>query len=338
MYKTLVVHHRSGIGDLVWHVPYIRAIAENSANGKVTVLARPSCMAADLLAGEKCVEEVIEYDRRPRDKSRKGKHDSLVGQLRLSRELRKKKFDRIVIFSSRTRYGILALLAGIPLRLGFGFSAVERAFLNCPPYIKRFAGQGSWVYPEATNFAMAHRFTTQPIVPKLSVPASMLDEMSLQLAPMRRPRVALAIGASNREKNWGIENFAHLAEKLLERGCSILVLGGPAEKTVAERQFSSLAATRPQQVQVMCQPSVLRSAAALSGCDLCIGNDTGVLNMAVAVDLPAVGLFGHTLPLKHDPLLHGISGTDMANISVESIMKRLAELNLLAPELFAADK
>jgi heptosyltransferase-2 len=338
MQKTLVVHHRSGIGDLVWHVPYIRAIAANSAGGKVTVLARPSCMAPDLLAGEQCVDEVIEYDRRPRNKRHRGRHDSLAGQFRMCRELRKRKFDRIVIFSGRARYGILALLSGIPSRLGFGFSAVQRLFLNSPPYIQPYAGKGSWVYPEATDFAIAHRFTEKPIVPKLSVPDSVLNDVSLHLAHMRRPRVALAIGASNAEKNWGIENFIRLAATLLANGCSVLVLGGPAEKELAEKMFSSLAQSHSDQVYVMCQPSVLKSAAALHTCDFCVGNDTGVLNVAVAVNLPAIGLFGRTLPLSHDPLLHGISGANMPDISVESVIKRLTELNFCTSNDSAVDQ
>jgi heptosyltransferase II len=333
MQKTLVVHHRSGIGDLVWHVPYIRAIAATSIGGKVTVLARPSCMATDLLAGEQCVEDVIEYDRRPRGKNRRGQHDTLIGQFRLCRELRRRKFGRIVIFSGRTRYGILAFLSGIPMRLGFGFSVAQKLFLNCPPYIKPHSGKGSWVYPEATDFAIAHGFVKEAIVPKLSVPYAMQSEASLQLTSMRRPRVALAIGASNLEKNWGIENFVHLAEKLLEHGCSILVLGGPGERKLAEKAFSSVVQAYGDQVYVMCQPSVLKSAAALSTCNVCVGNDTGILNVAVAVNLPALGLFGYTLPLKHDPLLHGISGAKMADISVESVKTQLVELNLLTSDI-----
>ncbi|HWV63613.1 MAG TPA: hypothetical protein VN019_08300, partial [Oxalicibacterium sp.] len=50
------------------------------------------------------------------------------------------------------------------------------------------------------------------------------------------------------------------------------------------------------------------------------------INVAVAVDVPALGLFGNTLPLTHDPLMHGVSGKNMADISVESVMDRLAEI------------
>lgn len=328
MQRTLFVHHRSGIGDLVWHLPYIRAVAATSAGGKVTVMARPSCMAEDILAGEPCVERVIEYDRRPRNKSRKGKHDSILGQLRMCMQLRRERFDRIVIFSGRPRYGVLAWLAGIPVRSGFGFDMAQRLFLNKPPYIHRFEGEGSWVYPEATDFAMAQGFVEQPVVPKMQVPASLVAAASAQLAHLTGPRFAFAIGSSLPEKSWGNENFVALAKALVDRGCSVLILGGPGEKEIAERLFSF----DRERIHIMCQPSVLISAAALKNCDFCVGNDTGIINVAVAVDVPALGLFGTTLPLKHDPLMHGVSGKSMADISVGSVMDRLAEIHVRSME------
>ncbi|WP_229724090.1 glycosyltransferase family 9 protein [Oxalicibacterium solurbis] len=328
MQKTLIVHHRNGIGDLVWHVPYIRAIARDSANGKVTVLARPSCRARDLLAGESCVEEVIEYDRRPRGGGM-GRHEGFRGQWQFLRMLRGKKFDRIVIFSGRTRYGFLALLAGIPQRLGFGFAAWQRLFLNKPPYIARFAGQGSWVYPEATDFAVAHGFVESAVVPKLAVPAALAVEVEAELASLPHPRIVLAIGASHPRKNWGGEKFLALARTLVAAGNGVLILGGPAEREAAEAVYACdpilLAAGT---TRVMCQPSVLRSAAALQVCDFCVGNDTGMLNVAVAVNVPSLGLFGPTLPLQHDPLLHGISAPDMENISMQMVLDRLASFSI----------
>ncbi|HEX2603185.1 MAG TPA: glycosyltransferase family 9 protein [Oxalicibacterium sp.] len=330
MQKTLVVHHRSGIGDLVWHLPYIRAIAATSAGGKVTVMARPSCMAEDILSGEPCVDRVIRYDRRPRS-GKKGHHDTMRGQFQLWRELRKEKFDRIIIFSNRPRYGVLAWLAGIPVRSGFGFDLAQRLFLNQPPYIQRFNGEGSWVYPEATDFSIKQGFVDRPVVPKMMVPESLVTEAASRLEGLSRPRLALAIGSSVPEKNWGHEKFVALTKALVARGWGVLILGGPGEKTLAEQLFPQAAAdTQPGSVYVMCQGSVLKSAAALKNCDFCIGNDTGILNVAVAVDVPALGLFGATRPLAHDPLMHGVSGADMHSITVNAVLDRLDEVIAVA--------
>lgn len=334
--RTVVFHHRSGIGDLVWHVPYFRAVAASSRGGRITVVARPSCCAADLLGAEPCVEQVIEYDRRPRRaEGRRGLHDGLAAQLAFARELRRHGFERAVIFSGRLRYGLLAWLAGIPQRAGFGFSAGERLFLNRPPFITPHQGPGSWVYPEATAFAIAQGYVTGPEVPRLALPAPLLGDIEASLAELPRPRYALAIGASDERKRWPNERFGALARTLAERGFGVVLIGGPSEAGAAAAIRDALPDPLRPAVRALTQRSVLGSAAAIATCDFCVGNDTGMLNAGAAVECPCLGLFGATRPLTHDPLLHAVEGDGMAAITVDRVLARLAELR--APG-FAEDR
>lgn len=321
--RTLVVHHRSGIGDLVWHVPYIRAIARTSRGGRVALMARPSCRAGDLLAGEASIDDVIEYDYRPtRPGSGPGRHRGVRGLAQIVRELRRRRFDRVYVFSSRVRYGLLAWLAGIPYRAGFGFSRVERLALNAAPYIRPYAGEGNWVYAEATEFARVHGFVAGPVVPQIAVPDDLVAELARELQRLPRPLVAVAIGTSQPRKNWGVENFARLAQALAERGAGVVLLGGPAEAASAQRIRAGVA--RAQSISIRCESSVLKTAAALKACDVCVGNDTGALNLAPAVGVPALGLFGGTKPLQHDARMGAIEGETMNTIAVDDVLARLA--------------
>ena len=325
--RTVVVHHRSGIGDLIWHIPYFRAVAATSRGGQVTVVARPSCCAADILSAEPAVETVIEYDRRPRPgEGRKGRHDSLMAQFEFAAELRRRQFDRAVIYSARVRYGMLAWLAGIRRRAGFGFTAGERMFLNQPPFIEPHHGPGNWVYPEATAFSIAQGFVAAPQVPRLEVPRALVDELGAAIGSLPRPRYALAIGASDARKRWAGERFADLAEALLARGAGLLLLGGATEAGDAEAIRAAVPEASRDRVICLTQRSVLRSAAALRSCDFAVGNDTGVLNVCAAVERPCLGLFGATRPLSHDPLLHAVQAEGMAAISVDDVLARLAAL------------
>lgn len=326
MKKTLVVHPYPGIGDLIWHIPYIRAIAQQSLNGKVSVLARPACRAADVLSAEACVEEIIEDDYKRRNRSSKGAHDGTWGKLRLATELRKKGFDRIVIFSDRNRYAMIAALAGIPERAGYGFRPGQRLWLNHGPYIRPYTGHGSPVYDHASRFAVAHGYIDRAVVPKVAVPPRLLAEAANEIRSLPRPRYAFAIGASEPSKNWGSSKFIELAKMLIEDGCGVIFLGGPAEREQAEFMFTAGNGLRPDSMRVICQPSVMKSAAVLASCDFTVGNDTGALNLSVACDVPALGLFGSTLPLQHDPLLHGISAASMEAIGVKQVFEHLARL------------
>jgi len=325
--KTLIMHHRSGIGDLVWHIPYFRAIGASSRNGKASLMARPSARAADLLAAEDWLEQIIEFDRRPRRQERRsGRHDGLWAQLGFAADLRRLHFDRVFIFSGRVRYAWLAALAGIPRRSGFGFSPLQRLWLNQPPYIAPHSGPGNWVYPEASAFAIAHGLVQAPLLPRMQVLTTALAETGKRLAPLPRPLVAFAIGASEAAKNWGGTRFGELADHLTASGCGIVLLGGPAEQALAEQIRSGVAASCQDGVLPMAQPSLQSSAAVLRLSDCCVGNDTGVLNMAAACGCHAVGLFGATPKLNHDPLIDGIEGQGMDRISVAMVERRVLDL------------
>lgn len=330
--KTVVVHHRSGIGDLIWHIPYFRAIAEKSAGGKITVIAKPSCLARQVLAAESCVEEILEFDYRPRkSEKRKGRHDSLRAQLEFAKELKLKRFQRMVNFSPRSRYNILAQLAGISCRIGFGFSAFERMTLNCPPYISRYQGKGNWVYPEATALAKAHDFVSEAILPRMQVLKQAIEEVQARLPQKRKGVVCFSIGTSEAKKQWGAMNFSLLAVDLLNDGYVVVLLGGRLESALAE-EIRQLAAERvpvePVENLILSTHGTIQTTAAfLSLSDICVGNDTGVLNMALACETPALGLFGASkVPQLNDPLMHRVMENGMEKIHSKRVYRTLIDL------------
>ena len=101
--KILIIQQRYGIGDMVIFLPYIHAISKKF-NKSVTLLAKESSRAKDLLEEDRHIDEIISLDRAK---------DGLSGLLNLSRELRLRKFDKVFIFNSSLRYNLVTKLAGI---------------------------------------------------------------------------------------------------------------------------------------------------------------------------------------------------------------------------------
>ena len=62
MPSTAVIQVKQGIGDVIWHLPFIRAIAAATPERAVTLLTLPSTRAKDLLAAESCVGEVVYFE------------------------------------------------------------------------------------------------------------------------------------------------------------------------------------------------------------------------------------------------------------------------------------
>lgn len=317
----MVLLQYSGIGDLVWHIQYFKAIAEQSQGGKVTVVAQPSTLTRAFIGKEPWVEAVIDHDHRPRrtDK-RKGEHAGLRGMWRMAQQLKQGRFDRIVLFSGRPSRGLIAALSGIPVRMGFGYNPLQRMFLNKGPYIEAYKGPSLAVYPEASAFAVAQGFCPAPIVPRLEPPADQIAIMQERLAHLPRPLYALAIGTSETHKQWGVERFAQLATRLIEQGAGVILLGGPAEVQIAKDIEALIPTAAKPSLAIVTDAPVLGSAAALRVSDMCIGNDTGMVNVAAAVGRPSFVLIGSRPTLDQDPLMQNVRAEKLSDISVQRVL------------------
>jgi len=105
------------------------------------------------------------------------------------------------------------------------------------------------------------------------------------------PREALVAGATlihpgsgSPDKNWAIEGFVELAERLRSLGHRVVWILGPAETNLA----SSLSG------EVIDRPSLQALAATLARSRLFVGNDSGVSHLAAATGAPTLVLFGPT--------------------------------------------
>lgn len=105
-------------------------------------------------------------------------------------------------------------------------------------------------------------------------------------APERRGRrVAIAPGSGSDRKNWPLDRFAATAGALRREAAVIWVLG-PAEADLRPP------AARDDLI-VRGQP-IVRTAQAIAGCALLLGNDSGLAHLAAALSVPVVALFAVT--------------------------------------------
>lgn len=330
--KTVVLMQYTGIGDLIWHIPYFEAIAKQSRDQKVTLVAQPSTLAKAFLSKEPWVEAIIDHDHRPRrGEKRKGQHAGLRGMWRMAQTLKQGRFDRIVLFSGRPSRGLIAALSGIPQRLGFGYNPLQRIFLNHPPYIQRYVGPSLAVYPEASDFAVAQGFCDRPLLPRLNPPAELVTEMQARFAHLPRPLYMFAVGTSEVHKQWGAPNFVELAQRLIQTGASVVLIGGPAEREIAKQIEAQIPQSMRGSFGVLTDATVLGSTAALSIADACVGNDTGMVNVTAAVQRDSFVIIGARPTLDHDPLMHMITAPKLSDISVDRVFNILRDARAQAP-------
>jgi len=268
---------------------------------------------------------VIDHDHRPRrGEKRRGQHAGLAGMRRMAMQLKAGQFDRIILFSGRISRGLIAWMSGIPVRLGFGYKPLQRICLTQGPYISAYEGPSVPIYHEASAFMVAHGFCEKPIVPRIEPPSEFMTEMQTRLGHLPRPLYAFAIGTSETHKQWGVANYAELAHRLIERRAGVVLLGGPAEVQVAQEIASLVPASGQHGLSIVTDAPVLGSAAALRVADVCVGNDTGMINIAAAVSTPSFVLIGPRATLDQDPVyMHNVRANKLSDITVDQVLQLL---------------
>lgn len=272
--KKILVFSFSFIGDAVLSTAVIQPLRKHFPDAHITFLVGPR--AFDLLATDPNIDATLVYDNR-------GEHAGWKGRLRLIKTLRRDKFDLVVnLRDSLTARCIGAEHWGM-VRGDSNRHAVTR-YLEV---LQRQSIDTTDAHPHLqlteAEYVAAHRFLTE---------AGRTSEQLL---------IGIHPGGNWEYKLWDAKNYAQLANVLCKKQkAAILLFAGPNERKL-QAQVTQMIDVPP----ILVKTENLRHLAALiSACDVYIGNDTGPMHIAAAVDTPVVALFGSTNHIRSGPYGH----------------------------------
>ena len=325
---VLVVQPLPGIGDMVWHLPHLLAIARHEPEGRVSVLTKPRSLSDQLLASLPEVAEVLWVERKP------GRHDGLRGFLRLVSELRHKRYRKVWILHDSSRYIVDAWLAGIRRRAGIA-AGWQRMLLTDLP-VAQVPGK---LHTVERADCLLRGLAVEPDrpIPLITPQASAGAAIRARFAAFPRPWFVLGVGSSEAYKQWGASNFSVLANSLLKRhGGSCFLLGGNSEQAMADGIGQELGS--PGNLVSVIQMPLQDVIALLAEAQLFFGNDTGMLNLSAACGTHSVGLFGHPVSAwvaNSSPRIHpiypeaGLSSNGVGQIRPSEVLQAANHLELL---------
>lgn len=321
--RTLIVQPLPGIGDMVWHLPHIHAIAATAMAGQVDILTKPRSQADRLLCADPCVGRVLWLERDA------GRHAGVKGIFRLVNLLRQGAYQRVWFLHASARYVLTAWLAGIPERIGYGIG-LQPLLLSVPIRLPVEFHHASPLVRADALLDLLKISRTEP-EPRLPVLAAARQAVAERFAGWPQPWIALGIGSSESWKQWGATCFVELALALRrQRSGSIFIIGGPAERVLADEILHRVQDSGGVAADAVALP-LEQTAALLANSRCYIGNDTGVLNMAAALETPVLGLFGGSPPLTHSRFIHAITPpvnhSGMAAITVARVLDAFARLD-----------
>ena len=290
-----MIQVKPGIGDVIWHLPFIRAIAGVAPGGQVTFLAPPSSHAEELLAAEPAVADTL-YFAHAGSELRRG-----LNLIRLAALLRRHRFRSIWILDRTTRPALAANLAGIPERIGLGLGA-QRFFITNPGIDRSHFHDHPIDWLRALMAAM--QVPLPSTEPDLRLSEEMLSAVSDKYKSFARPWIALGIGASHPDKDWPDQHWAEFVSLLRGRITgTVFLVGGPANFARAQSFVS--ASTGAAAVNA-CDLGLTEAVALLRFADFFVGPSSGPMNLAAACGTDAFGLFGSTPVLTHSKFIHPI--------------------------------
>ena len=142
--------------------------------------------------------------------------------------------------------------------------------------------------------------------------------------------VAIHPGGLRANKHWPIERYIKVANVLLDNGCMIILVGGKNEEYQCLKIQQDLG--KRLLFNVAGKLALAETAALLKRCACLISNDTGVMHIASAVDIPIIAIFGPTDPEHIGPYSsHAIAlkkGYDVNLISVDDVLHAFNNISL----------
>ncbi len=291
--KRLLVRSTNWIGDAVMTTPAVRAIRRNFQNAEISLLAKP--WVAPVFAHSPHVDRILVYEADSR-------HRGTAGKLRLARDLRRHRFDAAILLQNAIEAALITWLAGIPVRVGFDTDG-RRLLLTHPVHRTR---EVKAIHQTGYYLAMLAGAGLRTGDPALFL---RLGEQDRRRAARRLARMGVTGGRRliginpsatfGPTKQWFPERFAALADRLQAAHDAVIVLfGGPGDRVLGGRIAAAMA--RPP-VDLCGRTGLGEAMALIAACDLFITNDSGLMHVAAALDVPLIAIFGSTNPVTTGP-------------------------------------
>jgi len=270
MQKNILFIRWKSIGDLAFSLPPLRALRSNFPDSRITYLTSPEF--APVVRGFSVADDVLILDRARLKRFWMGGPKEL---LKVWRNFSTTRYDIVVDYQGFGETALLTWLTRAPERWGlvhrptraWAYTRVVRrdeSVHQVDAYLQLLAECGLDITHPQNFFAL----------PAESQEAAARLFQQLGLRP-DRPTVFVQPFTSSTQKDWPLEKWLALAQRLREMEIQVLFGGGPADgvrlRPAMARHFPVTAGT-----------DLLTSCSLAARCALVIGADTGLMHLANA--------------------------------------------------------
>ncbi|MGB8657209.1 MAG: glycosyltransferase family 9 protein [Candidatus Zixiibacteriota bacterium] len=285
VFKILVVRF-SSLGDIVLTTPVIQALKSGFPNSHIFFLTKTQY--ADLFRDDLRMFSVSQFDK-------DGKHKGLRGFLRLVRELRSHDFDLLIDLHANLRSSLVRHLTKSEVKLKYDKRRLSRFLMVGLKFLK--------TKPVRTIDSYLGVLEKLDIAPSDKAPYLYLSKADIEFSEhflleekVKKDDIVVGVhpGARWETKRWDEAKFRQVCQVLVRKvNCKILLLGDAGDKELIERISTGM----PAGTMVKATGLPLRKLMSLiKRCACLVANDSGPMQIAWALQVPVVAIFGPTHP------------------------------------------
>lgn len=282
--RKILVIRPGGIGDAVLLYPALAALRNHYRDYTIDVLAEKR--NSGVFAGCPYIDNLLLYDRDPRV--------TLLGVIRGG-------YDIVIDTEQWHRMtSALTYMTRAPERVGFATN--ERAELYSRRVRYSHDDYEAVSFLNLVSALTGEKYEFDETKPFLPIATGLNGGLSAALSDFKagkRAVLGIFTGATVPERRWGVNKFAALAGELSREDIGIVLLGGGQEKRDAE----AFSRTREDGfvLDLIGKTPLRETASVISGLDLFISGDTGLMHIAYGAGTPTVSLFGAGIQEKWAP-------------------------------------
>jgi ADP-heptose:LPS heptosyltransferase len=276
--KICIVYTHHKLGDLIWQLPYIKAISVYH-NQSVDLILREKTQAKKILKDEKYIDN-INYNN-----FRKGIF-YWIEVFKLVQIYNQNKYSHVYLLDKVNRPAIAAKISGIKNIIGPGIGNQKRYLttdihLNDEDWKLNYSEQSK-------KLLKLHKINLDNPYPELNFNTKEFNEENSDLL-YEGKKIAFGVDSFEDYKMWYEEDFVKLAKLLHERNLFdyIYLICGPDKSHVAKKIIE----ISQKDYFIDCSTKDLTGViTAIKNSQFFVGNNSGPLNLSAALGIESFGL------------------------------------------------
>ena len=233
---------------------------------------------------------------------------------RFGQSLMAAQYSQAIVLPNSLKSALIPWFAKIPLRTGWRGEARSLFLNDCrkldkkayPLMVQRFA---ALAFADGTRPPAPESLPDPRLLPQPANVASVLTRFGLsESGEIPKKLLALCPGAEfGPSKQWPADHFATSAADLIALGWRVVILGSRGDAAIAqeirEGIVNRLGPERAEHcVNVAGETTLEEAIDLMAACTAALSNDSGLMHVAAALDLPVIALYGSTSPPFTPPL------------------------------------